>query len=51
MIDPELVYTNACVALRRAESDYAASETKLIEARRAVQAAKVGTYYYKQLHK
>lgn len=49
MVDPELVYTTALAALRKAEADYAAAETKLIEAERAVQVARLGTFYYKRV--
>lgn len=51
MADPELFYTTALAALRKAEADYAAAESKLIEARRRVAVAGVGTKYYKMLHR
>lgn len=49
MSDPELIYTTALAALRKAEQDYAAAESKLIEARRRVTAAQGATKYAKLL--
>ena len=49
MVDPELLHTAALAALRKAEADYAAAETKLIEAQRVVQTTRRGTKYYKMM--
>jgi hypothetical protein len=45
MVDPEIRYTAAAVALRKAEREYAEAESRLIEARREVGAARIGTAY------
>ena len=50
MVDPELLHTAALAALRKAEADYAAAETKLIEAQRVVQTTRRGTKYYKMVN-
>ena len=44
------IYLAAALALRRAECEYRAAETKLIHARRAVEVAKVGSNYGTMLH-
>lgn len=45
MANPEIVYATALAALRKAESDYAEAESKLIQARRAVTAVEGATKY------
>ena len=49
--DADAVYARALEALRRAECEYGAAETKLIHARRAVEVAQSGTSYEKMMRK
>jgi hypothetical protein len=46
-MDPEIRYSVALAELRAAERNYADAETRLIQARRAVGVAEVGTKYHK----
>ena len=51
MIDiVEQRFTAACEALKIAEREYAAAESRLIEARRECETAKVGTLYWNSMH-
>lgn len=47
--DPEVKYSVAVADLRKVEREYAEAESRLIEARRRVEIAKVGTAYYRAL--
>lgn len=47
---PEEVYSAALERLKKAEDAYGWAESELIQARRAVKVAEVGTKYHKMLN-